>query len=472
MFNFMLQDNPRVGKGSSTFGQLATWGAERCYVMEQKLCELENGGFKTMDEFKPYMKALNGIDNHSPVGRQYFDKVTTVFLERFRLTFEKHVALQWRSPETLHYMLGGNPHLAQALCRWLVDDGQDEYSFPDQEVTLDSHHKMTHGDVVVNLQECMKYLTDKADCHDVRAGRFVKHNWAHIIYLANMDAPVDLLGEQVPAELLPLSEAIWSQIVIHSIHQQRCENYVQLTGLLSITGVGEGRRSARAIIVGAIIRRFNSWGLRERNTELHAKGKQPVKRLQEGHKVRLFLRYLDEFFKHVDAAKTELGVGIHQTLYNQVVGTSKKASEFEREKALAKFETDLAQARTISAAELPAGVDRTARVGGGIVLGILTGTNGCIPHVHAKIRARSIPMSELEEESWTLAEKRGKIKQHEYNDRVSKDAAFCRETKVNDITYIVPWSGELKDTAVFAKQQEILDKRNGIVPLLGNITGS
>ena len=81
-------------------------------------------------------------------------------------------------------------------------------------------------------------------------------------------------------------------------------------------------------------------------------------------------------------------------------------------------------------------------------------------------------MSELEEESWTLAEKRGKIKQHEYNDRVSKDAAFCRETKVNDITYIVPWSGELKDTAVFAKQQEILDKRNGIVPLLGNITGS
>jgi len=29
MFNFMMQDNPHVGKGSSTFGQLAPWGPER-----------------------------------------------------------------------------------------------------------------------------------------------------------------------------------------------------------------------------------------------------------------------------------------------------------------------------------------------------------------------------------------------------------------------------------------------------------
>ena len=69
-----------------------------------------------------------------------------------------------------------------------------------------------------------------------------------------------------------------------------------------------------------------------------------------------------------------------------------------------------------------------------------------------------------------MAKKRGKIKQHEYNDRVSKDAAFYRETKVDDITYVVPWSEELKDTAVFAKQQEILDKRIGIAPL-GSETG-
>ena len=51
-----------------TFGQLASWGPERCYVMHKKLSELENGGYKRMEEFKRYMTALNGIDDHSKVG--------------------------------------------------------------------------------------------------------------------------------------------------------------------------------------------------------------------------------------------------------------------------------------------------------------------------------------------------------------------------------------------------------------------
>ena len=108
MFNFMMQDSPCCGKGSGTFGQLAPWGPERCYVMHKKLCELENGGYKHMEEFKRYMTALNGIDDHSEVGKDYFEKVATVFLDRFRLTFEKHVVSQWRSSKTLHYILGGD----------------------------------------------------------------------------------------------------------------------------------------------------------------------------------------------------------------------------------------------------------------------------------------------------------------------------------------------------------------------------
>ena len=164
--------------------------------------------------------------------------MTTVFLERFRLTFEKHDARQWHSPGILHYILGGNQHLAQALCCWRVDNGPDKYTFPYREVTLDDHHKMTHGDVVVNIRDIMRYLAGKVDRADVRDGRFVKHNWASIAYLATLDTSVDVLGDQVPDKLRPLFGAIWCQIAIHSIHQQRCEQYVQLTRLISITGVG------------------------------------------------------------------------------------------------------------------------------------------------------------------------------------------------------------------------------------------
>ena len=52
MFNFMLQDNPRVGNGSSTFGQLSTWGPERGFEMDLKLRELENGGFKEKERIQ------------------------------------------------------------------------------------------------------------------------------------------------------------------------------------------------------------------------------------------------------------------------------------------------------------------------------------------------------------------------------------------------------------------------------------
>ena len=91
--------------------------------------------------------------------------------------------------------------------------------------------------------------------------------------LASLDEPVDLLGNDCPAELKPLSDAIWSQIAIHAIHQQRCENFVQLAGLIALAGGGEARRSCRAIIVASIIQRFNQWALADQNAELKAEGK-------------------------------------------------------------------------------------------------------------------------------------------------------------------------------------------------------
>jgi hypothetical protein len=128
--------------------------------------------------------------------------------------------------------------------------------------------------------------------------------------------------------------------------------------------------------------------------------------------------------------------------------------------------------RTLVAAELPTGVDRTARVGGGIILSILTGSNDFVPHVHAELRARSIIMSENEERMWTLAEKRGKIRQHEYNCRVQLNEDYSRENKSKDVTYIIPWSEELKDQSAFDKQQSILDKRAGILALEEDARGT
>ena len=122
------------------------------------------------------MRALNGIGDDSEVGRTFFDKMSSVFLERFRLTFEKHVVAQWRSPKLIHYMLGGCKHHAHAFARWLMDcEGQSmndvleaPYEFPNRQVVLGKHHKMTHGDVVVNLRESMEWLTSELDREEIR----------------------------------------------------------------------------------------------------------------------------------------------------------------------------------------------------------------------------------------------------------------------------------------------------------------
>ena len=87
MFNFMMQDNPHVGKGTGTFGQLAPWGPERCYVMHSKLRELENGGFKKMKEFKRYVRALNGIGDDNDVGQDFYAPNRTQTIDRWALHF-------------------------------------------------------------------------------------------------------------------------------------------------------------------------------------------------------------------------------------------------------------------------------------------------------------------------------------------------------------------------------------------------
>ena len=79
---------------------------------------------------------------------------------------------------------------------------------------------------------------------------------------------------------------------------------MQLTGLLAKTGVGQVRRTARAILIGLLHRRFNPWGLEKKNAMRKEEGEKPVKSLRGRDKMALFFQYLDEVaFKKADKAK-------------------------------------------------------------------------------------------------------------------------------------------------------------------------
>ena len=97
---------------------------------------------------------------------------------------------------------------------------------------------------------------------------------------------------------------------------------------------------------------------------------------------------------------------------------------------------------------------------------ILTGTNDFKEAVDAEVRARKIPMSDAQKKSWSLAEKRKKIRQHEFNRKCEEQDGYGKTNVVKDITFIMPQSEELKNS--FEKQQKILDKEAGILVLEEN----
>ena len=83
-----------------------------------------------------------------------------------------------------------------------------------------------------------------------------------------------------------------------------------MTSFLTQTSVSEAVRSIRAIIVAAIVRRFNPWGLatvqemrREENKLRAANNQLKIpKQLQGKDKTYLWLKYLRRYFKAVDKA--------------------------------------------------------------------------------------------------------------------------------------------------------------------------
>ena len=265
---------------------------------------------------------------------------------------------RWQRGGTFLYILGGEKNHAHAAACWIADyEGsrdnsaenpevvQQPYVFEKRDVTMGGHHTMSQKEhITVDLQESMSYLTSEVDQEEVINTRFYQKYKTYIKTLAEWHEPVDLLGSSVPDELKPLSEAIIREICIHAIHQQRCENYVQLTGLVSLTGVGEARRFNRIIIIANIIRRFNLWGLLKRNEELaleldkSGRKKRPIKRLQGSPKTRLFLQYLDAVCADIDTTKEKIGVSKWKQVRERLGNIGKKTSAAEQNARLKQFE--------------------------------------------------------------------------------------------------------------------------------------
>ena len=284
------------------------------------------------------------------------------------------------------------------------DEGQGvlpDFVFSNETITLDEHHGES---VQIGLRQAMEYITSKCDRSVVLEQPFIQQNMQLIKLLSEHTGsePVRLFDFKQESlstnrkvfdkstwggeDYTELAVAIICGLVNHANHQQRCENYVQLMGLIAQTNIGEVRRTVRAIIIGSIIRRFNAWGLKKLQSSKSLwknKNKMP-NRLTGSNKTYLFLEYLDQYFHDIDRANDaidqmdiEKGRSAGDTrkrTIDYLKSQGKKSSNEERESFLKSVTDQFADDVPVYAAEAVGGVDVPADMGGKVLLCIFTGT--------------------------------------------------------------------------------------------------
>ncbi len=445
--------------------------------MDLKLRELEKGGWKEIDAFKPFLKALKGVVKDPRVGQcgtKYFETIPKLFLARFRAFFNKHVIKSWVSDGMkLHFMIGGQPELAQPLAKWLVDykqvrdlDDRTEaeedadnifgYSFPNQDIKLDRIHTMSpeRGDITINIKECMEFLTANVDREQILNGRFVRENWQLIQDLAEAPTVVNIFDKDTwfkDGEEHPLALQVWKKICPVTIHQQLTENYVQTMGHVSRTNVKEARRSNKVFVVSVLTRRAQRKAAEERHD---------VKRVQGRDKHVYFLNELDSLVKQSDKAVKRFGKDRYNRLLKRMKSRSDRASTVHEKEERQKFDVSLQKPLSRKFTELSGKADVTAHVGDGILFRMMTKKNGAETPVHAEIRKRKqIKFTKRQEKTFTIAEKRNLLRNDEMKVWAGSDKATAG-IKLADVTYLKPQSNEMK--AFGTVQRKVLNKEDGV----------
>ena len=479
MFNFMKMDDPFLGNG--TFGQLARFGPERCAVMHVLLSDLESGGWKEKPEFKRYQDAYATLAGEKET--DYIDKATGVFFRRFRDVINTHLVTKWTSTDIVQYVLGGDSHHAREFARWIVHhksksmntseeappvESAGDFSFDKRVVTLGKHHSRYHGDTVldveIDLQESMNFITKNADPLVILDDPFIKRNWAHIESLATESAAANVWDKSSTsyAKYKDFRLDVIHSVCIHSSHQQRCENYVQLCGLLSTTGVGEVRRTCRAIMNSLLHRRFNRWVLPYANKIRQEAGKKEVKRVEGAEKMTLFPGFAKEFFKNADNARA-----LHPHLWKSVRDGLKdgtlKASNKEQLSRMGKFRDNLTREPKNLKALQPMGIEQTVLTLGAVKLSIFMTSNSKYFQgsgmtidglLRAEFEARGIEFTS----SASLIMKRKAIQQHEFA-RILTEENPNKAVTLSAVVDFIPQSDRMKDFLRTDIQQTILSEK-------------
>lgn len=111
-----------------------------------------------------------------------------------------------------------------------------------------------------------------------------------------------------------LVDLIHKIISPHALHQQQCENHVQVAALTASSNVGEDRHSDRATALSYIMIRFNWCAADEVNTAHKERGKTSIGRVEGRPRMHMFAEYCDAFNTRAKEARADVGDKKYQRL--------------------------------------------------------------------------------------------------------------------------------------------------------------
>jgi hypothetical protein len=255
-----------------------------------------------------------------------------------------------------------------------------------------------------------------------------------------------------------LKDLVISEIVPLASHQQRIENYMQMAGHISKTGVDEKRCTWRAICQVAFRRPFREKALeRVRATKVTQEEKAKVRRVRGQKLLQHLSEEVTEFLDKCDVAREQLGDDRVKKIKEGLKDKDNKTSADQTNAKIQSIRRAINAHRKNPKGATKRGIDVPAGVGGKVILQYIAythmdGKENADRIIREELRVRGVVLSDEAWDKLQWNEKKHLLKKHKSTFHLDEDKGQ-QGIQISKINAVKPQSPELKSFLI--KQKEI-----------------
>lgn len=383
-FDFVSAGDPQF---PNSFGHQMRLYIEHAAFMHDDLLDMM-ANFQTMEEFEPFMKAINKLPASGVVfnaDKTFFLTAAGKFFSTLKSTLDKHTFKRFRSDSSLVNLVGGNSSLAIQLLKWLkcYEDGEIDmanHQFEDATIYL-KHHGETYGTegIKVSLRKMMDYLIRGPPGTSPEHWADPKAIIEHPIIAENKDLLWRMAGEDKihfdlfdsatwshGSDFTAIQDVVHKRIAIQFVHQQRCELHVQMAAYVASTSVGEVRRTCRCICLSVILRPYHQWALRiaqrKRDEKLAGQAHSSddkrrrlspkVTRVEGNLRMALLAGYADKFAEVAEDEMSGMSKETIEAVWTNISTNEEKMSTDLKKKAKEVYKKAVKKKRSVTKSEM------------------------------------------------------------------------------------------------------------------------